>query len=102
MHHVVVHFEHKVQDLIPWCEFIERLKPQLSGCGIGDFVGDDMAIDGGDCEAVFRGVDANALYEFLQPHLLSLSFLKPSTTRVELVYGELEWSAETHTVGLTE
>ena len=101
MQHVVIYFEHKIQDLIPWCEFVERLKPELADSGTGEFVGDDMAIDGGDCEAVFRGADANALCEFLRPHLLSLSFLNTTTTSVELIYGELESSAETKTFGLT-
>lgn len=101
MQHVVVYFEHGIQDLIPWCELIQRLKPELAGNGTGEFVGDDMAIDGGDCEAVFCGVDADALFKFLRPHLVSLSFLNTATTRVELVYGELESSAEAKTLSLT-
>jgi hypothetical protein len=100
MQHVVVYFEHKIQDLIPWCELVQQLKPELVSSGTGEFVGDDMAIDGGDCEAVFRGTDADGLYEFLRPRLLSLSFLNTPTTRVELVYGDLESSANTKTFGL--
>lgn len=99
MQHVIVYFNHKIQDLIPWCEFIERLRLELDCSGAGEFVGDDMAIDGGDCEAIFRGADANALYEYLRPHLLPLSFLNSTATRVALVYGELESSAELRTVG---
>jgi hypothetical protein len=100
MQHVIVYFEHTIQDLIPWCEWVQQMKPELVSSGTGEFVGDDMAIDGGDCEAVFRGTDADALYEFLRPRLLSLSFLNTPATRVELVYGDHESSANTKTLGL--
>ena len=54
-----------------------------------------MAIDGGDCEAVFRGPDADALFSFLRPHFVSLPFLNKTSTRIELVYGEIDSTAAT-------
>lgn len=100
MQYVIIDFKHRVQDLIPWCDFIQGLRAELAANGIGEFVGDDMAIDGGDCEAVFRGPDADALWEFLRPQLLPLSFVNSDTTRVEIVFGDLESSARTRTISL--
>ena len=102
MQHLIIFFEHKLQDLILWSEFIQRVRPLLADHHKGEFAGDDMAIDGGDCEAVFRGPDADALFDFLRPQLLSLPFLNTASTRVELVYGELESSAATKTLELND
>lgn len=102
MQHLIIFFEHKLQDIIPWCEFVQRMNPLLADLHKGEFAGDDMAIDGGDCEAVFRGPDADALFDFLRPHLLGLPFLTTAGTRVELVYGELESSAATKMLELND
>lgn len=94
MQHLILHFTHAIEDIIPWCNFIEELKPQLARSGVGQFDNDDMAIDGGDCEAVFRGLDARELLAVLHPHFRSLAFLQKPTTRVELIFGELGSSSE--------
>lgn len=90
MQHLVLYFTHTIRDISPWCTFIESLRPQLANSGIGQFDSDDMAIDGGDCEAVFQGVDAEALFAFLLPHFQSLAFLQKPTTKVKLVFGALD------------
>jgi len=43
---------------------------------VGEFDSDDMAIDGGDCEAVFRGLDARELLAVILPHIQNLAFLQ--------------------------
>ena len=98
--HLILYFKHGVEDVIPWCAFIEKLRPQLVHSGTGDFESDDMAIDGGDCKAIFRGTDAKRLFAVLCPHFKSLPLLQKSTTKVELVFGEIESSSERQTVGL--
>jgi len=100
MQHLILYFRHDVRDLIPWSEFIETLRPVLALSGKGEFASDDMAIDGGDCEAIFRGPDVEALFEILRPQLRNLPFLRKSTTKVEFVFGELGSSAETKVVVL--
>jgi len=100
MQHLILYFRHDVRDLIPWCEFIETLRPELAQSGAGEFESDDMAIDGGDCEAIFRGPDVEALFEILRPQFQNLPFLRKPTTKVELVFGELGSSAETTVVVL--
>jgi hypothetical protein len=98
--HLILYFEHGIEDIIPWSAFIEKLRPQLARIGAGEFESDDMAIDGGDCEAIFRGKDINELFAVLQPHFRSLPFLRKPTTRVELVFGEIDDSSERRTHGL--
>lgn len=88
MEHLVLMFEHGIQDVISYCQFIERIKPQLAEGKVGSYIGDDMAIDGGDAEAVFASKDVRALYEFLVPHLLQLPFMRKA--QVRLVYGPIE------------
>lgn len=100
MQHLVISFEHEIQDLIPWSQFIQRVKLMLASSKKGDFVGDDMAIDGGDCEAVFRGSDAKVLLELLRPELELLPFLRKASTRIELVYGELDSPVATESASL--
>ncbi|MBT2326937.1 hypothetical protein J7E62_32070 [Variovorax paradoxus] len=101
MQHLVVFFDHRLHDLVPWCEFIRELGPLLAESETGEFIGDDMAIDGGDCEAVFKGPDAKALLDFLLPRLQSLPFPNNPSTRIELVYGELESVAPRKSFALT-
>lgn len=88
MEYLILHFTHAIEDIVPWSTFIEALRPQLARSGAGEFESDDMAIDGGDCKAVFRGPDAKALSTVLLPHFHNLPFLQKPTTKVELVFGE--------------
>jgi hypothetical protein len=98
--HLILYFEHGIEDIIPWCTLIEKLQPQLAQTGAGEFESDDMAIDGGDCEAIFRGTDVRELFAALLPHFQSLSFLRKPTTTVELVFGEIDSSSERQAFGL--
>ena len=100
MQHLILYFRHDISDLNPWCEFIETARPKFARSGTGEFESDDMAIDGGDCEAIFRGPDVDALFELLRPQFHRLPFLRKPTTKVELVFGELGSSAETKFVAI--
>ncbi|NWE19815.1 hypothetical protein [Pseudomonas sp. P7548] len=100
MQHLILYFTHTIRDISPWCTFIENLQPQLASSGVGRFDSDDMAIDGGDCEAVFQGPDAKALFAFILAHIQGLAFLQKPTTRVELVFGALDGTAKQHTFNL--
>lgn len=92
MQHLIINFTHQIQDVIPFCQFIEGIRPVLSEAKIGHYVGDDMAIDGGDAEAIFSGADARSLLSFLEPHLRKLPFLR--NAQVTLVFGALDSGAE--------
>lgn len=67
MQHLIFEFNHQIEDVIPFCEFIQTLKPKTQVHDIGSYLGDDMSIDGGDAEATFECRDAKML--------LSLSYL---------------------------
>lgn len=100
MQHLILYFQHGIEDIIPWSAFIETMRPKLAHIEAGEFDSDDMAIDGGDCEAIFRGTDVKELFAVLLPHFRSLSFLLRPTTRVELVFGEIDSASERQSVGL--
>lgn len=102
MQHLILHFTHTIEDIIPWCTFIEELQPHLAATGVGQFDSDDMAIDGGDCEDVFQGLDAKALFAVLLQPLRSLAFIQKPTTRVVLIFGELDSASEQHIFSLAD
>jgi hypothetical protein len=90
--HLVLDFKHDIRDVIPYSNFIQEIRPVLSETRTGEYLGDDMAIDGGDAEAVFSSADARALFTLLEPRLKMLPFMRAA--RVTLVFGELDSGAE--------
>ncbi len=67
MQHVVLYFKHDIQDIIPYSNAVTQIRQLLADTGAGEYVEDDMAIDGGDAEAVLRGPNADTLYEAISP-----------------------------------
>jgi hypothetical protein len=89
--HLVLYFEHDIRDIIPYSEFIQEIRPILEKADLGEYLWDDMAIDGGDAEATFSAPDATALYEFLLPRLSKLKFLRGA--KVRLIFGPIDGDA---------
>ena len=87
MEHLVIYFRHDIRDVIPYSKFIEATRGVLAENGLGEYLGDDMAIDGGDAEGVFAAPSATRLLKFLTDDLAKLQFMKGA--KVTLVYGEL-------------
>ena len=100
MQHLILHFQHGIEDVIPWCAFIQRVRPQLAHAGAGEFEGDDMAIGGGDCEAIFQGSDVEQLFAMLLPQLQTLPFLLKPARMAELIFGEIDSTAERRSLPL--
>ncbi len=88
MEHLVLLFRHDMRDVIPYCQFVAQLKTQLAEKQLGEYIEDDMAIDGGDAEAVFSSSDVRLLYEFLAPQLRELPFMREA--EIKLIFGPLE------------
>lgn len=76
MEHVTINFKHGIEDLIPYTDFVMKIKSELEKNALGEYLGDDMAIDGGDAEANFSCANAKELFEFIKNDLSSLSFMK--------------------------
>ena len=91
MEHIVIYFKHGIRDIIPYSEFIERVRPNLLKNGLGEYLGDDMAIDGGDAEGVFSCTNAAALFEHLRTDLCQLSFMKGA--KITFVFGSIDTDA---------
>ncbi len=89
--HVILYFKHDIRAIIPFSEAVQRIRRLLAGTGIGEYVEDDMAIDGGDAEAILCGPDARILYETISPALSELLFLHGA--KVTFVYGPLHTGA---------
>lgn len=87
MEHLRIYFGHDLQAIQPYCEFVERARRRLAENGLGEYLGDDMAIDGGDAEAVFACPGARALFAFLHKDLKALDFMAGAT--IELIHGAL-------------
>lgn len=88
MEHLVIDFRHGIRDVIPYSEFISKCRIAMAERGIGEYLGDDMAIDGGDAEAVFSGQSSKELFAFIKQDLCALPFMKGA--KVTFVFGELE------------
>jgi hypothetical protein len=87
MEHLVIYFRHDIRDILPYSEFITKTRPLLEENGLGEYLEDDMAIDGGDAEGIFSCVNARALFDFLKDHFENLPFMKGA--KVTFVFGAL-------------
>lgn len=100
MQYLIFEFNYQIEDVIPFCEFIQKLKPKLQIHGIGSYLCDDMAIDGGNAEATFECRDAKKLFEFVAPLFKQLTFM--SNAKATLVFGPLESGSEECTMYLNQ
>jgi len=92
MEHLTIYFTHDIRDILPYSDFIAKVRPVIEANGVGEYLGDDMAIDGGDAEGVFACQSARALFEFIRPQLSQLAFMKGA--KVTLVFGALDSDAD--------
>jgi hypothetical protein len=92
MEHLILQFEHDIRDLIPYSEFVQAVRPDLAQKNLGEYLGDDMAIDGGDAVATFASPDVHSLFDYLVPLMRELPFLREA--RITFVFGPLESDAK--------
>jgi len=91
MEHLSIYFTHGIRDIIPFCEFVRKARSEIEQRGLGQFLGDDMAIDGGDAEAIFSCRDPMSLFDYLADDLSKLSFMDGAT--VKFIFGDPESNA---------
>ncbi len=91
MEHLTIYFKHGIRDVIPYTDFIMEAKVKIAELGLGEYLGDDMAIDGGDAEATFSSANASELFDYLKSGLTALQFMQGA--KITFTYGELESGA---------
>ncbi len=87
-HAVIAHFEYGQTDLEPLFEVERQLEAAIEKAGVGEFDGNEIAVDGTDGSLYMYGPDADKLFEAVKPVLESADCL--SEVVVRLQYGPPE------------
>ena len=97
---VIVRFEYGSTDLAPLGELEDRLIAAIDAAEVGEFDGNEVAVDGSHGFLYMYGPDADALFATVKPILESAEFMKGArvkvrygpaakeTPRIEVVLGE--------------
>ena len=82
---VIVRFNHGQKDWSSFFAFEEKLEKAVNESGLGDYDGNELAVDGSDGTLYMYGPDADKLFAFVKPYLDSAPMLKD--IEVTLRYG---------------
>ena len=82
---VIVRFDYGQKDWSPFFEFEKALEEAIAKAGVGEYDGNELAVDGSDGTKYMYGPDADKLFALVRPRLLAASFLK--NVVVTLRYG---------------
>jgi hypothetical protein len=85
---VIVHFDYGRKDWATFFNFEKGFESDVSHSGLGNYDGNELAVDGSDGSMYLYGPDADKLFAFVQPRLLGASCLK--NVVVTLRYGGVE------------
>jgi hypothetical protein len=85
---VLVQFDYGSKDWAPFFEFEKGFEAAIADSGLGDYDGNELAADGSDGYMYIYGPDADRLFAFVKPRLLSAKILK--NVRVTLRYGAVD------------
>ena len=91
MEHLTIYFTHDIRDILPYSDFIAKVRPVIETEGIGEYLGDDMAIDGGDATGIFVCHSARVLFDTIGPELRKLPFMKGA--KITFIFGALDSDA---------
>src|SRR4051812_26478938 len=84
---VIVHFDYGTKDWSTFFQFEKEFEDSISAAAVGDYDGNELAVDGSDGSMYIYGPDADKLFAFVKPRLLAASFLKNIV--VTLRYGDV-------------
>jgi hypothetical protein len=84
-HALVVHFEYGSTDLSRLFALEELIEQALTRHGVGEFDGNEMAVDGSDGYLYMYGPDADQMFAAVRPVLEGADFMRGA--RVTLRYG---------------
>lgn len=81
-HAVIVHFRYGQPDLDPLRAVESRLEAAIEKAGVGEFDGDEIAVDLSDGSLYMYGPDADRLFAAIRPVLDTTPFLRGATVRL--------------------
>jgi hypothetical protein len=87
-HAVIVHFDYAADSLAPLHDLEEQLEAAIAEAGVGEFDGNEIAVDLSDGSLYMYGPDADALFAVARPLLTVAGCFR--TARATLRYGPPE------------
>lgn len=72
---VIVNFDYRTKDWLPFFKFEDELARSVEDAGIGEFDGNALSDTGQDCSMYIYGPDANAILALIAPRLRSTPLL---------------------------
>jgi topoisomerase-like DNA binding C4 zinc finger protein len=78
-HAVIVHFLYGYTDLGALFSLEEQLRTAISAAGVGEYDGNEVAMDGSDGRLYMYGPDADKLFDIVEPILRAAPFLMGAT-----------------------
>jgi hypothetical protein len=81
-HAVVVHFDYAAESLDALFELEEQLEAAINAAGVGEFDGNEIAVDLSDGSLYMFGPDAEALLAVIRPVLASAECLRNAWVRL--------------------
>ncbi len=82
---VIVHFEYVADSINPLFDLEEQLVAAIAEAGVGEFDGNEIAVDLSDGSLYMYGSDADALFAVVQPLLVRAGLFR--NVRATLRYG---------------
>jgi hypothetical protein len=87
-HAVIAYFDYAANSLDAIFDVEEQLEAAINAAGVGEFDGNEIAVDLSDGSLYMYGADAEALFAVVQPILAGAECLR--NTRVTLRFGPPE------------
>ncbi len=81
-------FDYGSKDWSQFFAFEKGFEEAVNASGLGDYDGNELAVDGSDGSMYMYGPDANRLFALVRPKLEAAIFLK--NVRVTLRYGAVD------------
>jgi hypothetical protein len=74
-HAVIVHFDYGSRDLQRLFELEDQLESAIEAHGVGEFDGNEIAVDGSDGRLYMYGPDADRLFAVIRPVLAATTVI---------------------------
>jgi hypothetical protein len=99
-HAVIVRFEYGQTDLSPLYELEDKLTDAIESAAVGEFDGNEIALDGSDGTIFMYGPSADRLFEVVRPVLASADCIHNAVATIR--YGSPEDGVEEKKVAIGE